>query len=56
MRYLRRVSKYQKSIKLFDLTSLVNMVDLIGISVKSLKIDIRWSLEKIFTELICMNP
>ena len=35
---------------------MISMIDLVTISMKTLRIDSVWSLEKEFTELILMNP
>ena len=56
MRYSRRISNYPERITLSNLTHMMSMVDPIAISVETLKIDIRCSLEKEFTKLIRMNP
>ena len=56
MGYSRRISKYLKRITLSDLTHKMSMVDPLAISVETPMIDNRCSLEKEFTELICMNP
>ena len=49
---MRKTSNYFEIITLFDPT---NIVDLIAIGVETLKIDSGCSLDKEFTELICMN-
>ena len=47
---------YPKRIVLSNPTHMMNMVDLVAIGVKTLRIDSGCSLEKDFTELIRMNP
>ena len=49
-------SNYQERISLSNPTHIMSMVDLIGINVKTLRIDSGCSLEKEFIELIYMNP
>ena len=56
MGYSRRTSNYPERITLSNPTHMMNMVDLIAIGVETLRIDSGCSLEKEFTELICMNP
>ena len=56
MGYSRRTSNYPKRIALSNPSHMMSMVDLIAISVETLRIDSGCSLEKEFTELICMNP
>ena len=56
MRYLRRILNYPKKILLSNSTHMISMVNLIAIGEEPLRIDNRCSLEKEFTELICMNP
>ena len=56
MGYLRRTSNYPKRITLSDLTHMMSMTDLVAIGVETPRIDSGCSLEKEFTELICMNP
>ena len=55
MGYSRRTSNYFERMTLFDLTNWISMVDIVAISVKTLKIDNRCSFEKEFTKLIHMN-
>ena len=55
MRYWRRTSNYPKRISLFDLTHMISIADLVAIGVEIPLIDNECSLEKEFTELICMN-
>ena len=54
--YSRRTSNYLERIALSIPTHMMSMTDPIAISVETLRIDSGWSLEKEFTELICMNP
>ena len=56
MGYLRRTSNSLERIKLFDLTHMMSIVDLVAIVVETLRINSRCSLEKEFTELIHINP
>ena len=56
MGYLRRTSNYLKRITLCNTTHMMNIADPIAISVEILRIDSGCSLEKEFSELICMNP
>ena len=56
MGYSRRTSNYSERITLSNPTHIMSMADPIAISVETLMIDNRCSLEKEFTELICMNP
>ena len=56
MDYSRRTLNYLKRIALYDPTNMMNMVDLVTINVKTLRIESVCSLEKEFTELIYMNP
>ena len=56
MGYLRRTSNYPERIALSDLTHMMSMVDPVAIGVETPRIDSRCSLEKEFTELICMSP
>ena len=56
MRYSRRTLNYPKRISLSDLTHMMSMADHVAVSVETLKMDSGCSLEKEFTELICMNP
>ena len=55
MGYSRETSSYLKRITLFDPNHMMSMVDHVAISVETLRIDSRCSLEKEFTELIHMN-
>ena len=56
MGYSRRASNYPKRIALYNPTHMMSMADPIAISVDTLRIDSGCSLEKEFTELICMIP
>ena len=56
MGYLIRASNYPKRITLFDLTHITPMANPLAIGVETLRIDSGCSMEKEFTELICMNP
>ena len=56
MGYSRRTSSYPERITLFDLTHMMSIADLVAIVVETLKRDSGCSLDKEFTELICMNP
>ena len=57
MRYSTRASNYLERITLlFDPTHVMSMANLVAISVETPMIDSGGSLEKEFTELICMNP
>ena len=56
MGYSRRTLNYPERITLFDLTYMMSVADPMDISVETPRIDSRCSLEKEFTELICMNP
>ena len=56
MGYSRRTSNYQERITLSNTTHIMSMADPIAIGVETLRIDSGCSLEKEFTELICMNP
>ena len=56
MGYLRRTSNYSERIPLSNSTHMMSMSDLVAIGVETLMIDNVYSLEKEFTELICMNP
>ena len=49
-------SNYPERISLSNLTHMMSMADLVAIGVEKPRIDIGCSLEKEFTELICMNP
>ena len=55
MGYSRRISNYPERITLSDLTNMMSMTDLVAIGVETPRIDSECSLEKEFTELICMN-
>ena len=56
MGYSRRTSNYLERIALSNPTHMMSMSDPIAIGVETLRIDSGCSLEKEFTELICMNP
>ena len=56
MGYSRRTSNYAERITLSNLSHMMSMADPIAIGVETLRIDSGRSLEKEFTELICMNP
>ena len=56
MGYSRRTSNYPKRIALSDMTHMMSMADLVAIGVETPRIDSGCSLEKEFSELICMNP
>ena len=56
MGYSRRTSNYPERIALSNTTHTMSMADPIAIGVETLRIDSGCSLEKEFTELICMNP
>ena len=56
MGYLRGTSNYLERIVLYNPTHMMIMVDILVIGVETLRIDSGCSLEKEFTELICMNP
>ena len=56
MGYSRRTSSYPERITLSKLSHMMSMVNPIAIGVETLRIDSGCSLEKEFTELICMNP
>ena len=55
MGHSRRILYYPEKIALYDLTHMMSMTDLVVISVETLKIYSRFSLEKEFNELICIN-
>ena len=55
MGYLRRTSNYPERITLFNPTHMMSMADPITLGVEIIRIDSGCSLEKEFTELICMN-
>ena len=56
MGYLIRTSNYPERIVLSNPTHMMRMADPITIVVETLRIDSGCSLDKEFTELICMNP
>ena len=56
MGYSRRTSNYPERIALSDLTHMMSMADPVAIRIETPRIDSGCSLEKEFTELICMNP
>ena len=56
MGYSRGTSNYLEKITLYDPTHMISMADLVAIGVETLRIDSGCSLEKEFTELICINP
>ena len=56
MGYSRRTLNYPETMTLSNPTHMMSMADPIAISVETLRIDNGCSLEKEFTELICMNP
>ena len=56
MGHSRRTSNYPERIALSNPTHMMSMADPITIGVETLRIDSGCSLEKEFTELICMNP
>ena len=56
MRYSRRTSNCLERITLSNPNHMMSMADLIAISMKTLKINNEYSLEKEFTELIHINP
>ena len=49
-------SNYPKRISLSNSTDMMSMTDILAICVETLRIDSGYSLEKEFSELICMNP
>ena len=55
MRYSRRTSNYRETIALSDLTLVMSIADHVAIGVERPRIESGYSLEKEFTELICMN-
>ena len=55
MTYSRKTSHYLERILLSYPTHMMNMIDLIAIGVKTLRMDSGYSLEKEFVELILMN-
>ena len=56
MGYSIRTSNYPERIALSYLTHMMSMADPVAIGVETPRIDSGCSLEKEFTELICMNP
>ena len=56
MGYLRRTSNYLERITLSNPTNMMSMVEPVAITMETLRIDSGCSLDKEFTELICMNP
>ena len=56
MGYSRRTSNYPKIIALYNPTHMMGMANHVAISMDTLRIDSGCSLEKEFTEMICMNP
>ena len=52
----RGILNYLERITLSDPTHMLSMADYVAIDVETLRIDSGRSLEKEFTELICMNP
>ena len=54
--YSRRTSNYPERIALSNPSHMMSIADPIAIGVETLRIDSECSLEKEFTELICMNP
>ena len=56
MGYSRRTSNYPERIALSNPSHMMSMDDPITIGVETLRIYSGCSLEKEFTELICMNP
>ena len=56
MRHSRRTSIYLERIVLSNPTDMMSIVNLVAISMETLRIDIGFSLEKESTELICINP
>ena len=52
----RRTSNYPEIIALANPSHMMSMADPIAIGVKTLRINSGCSLEKEFTELICVNP
>ena len=55
MRYSKKTINYPKRIKLFDLTHMISMTNLVAINAETPMIDSGCSLEKAFTALICIN-
>ena len=56
MGYSRRTSNYLERITLFDPNHMMSIVYIIAIGVETTRINSACSLEKEFTELICVNP
>ena len=56
MGYSKRTSNYPERIALSNQTHMMSMIDPIAIGVGTPRIGNRCSLEKKFTELVCMNP
>ena len=56
MGYSRRTSNYLERIALSNPNHMMSMADPIAIGVETIRIDSGCSLEKEFTELICINP
>ena len=56
MGYSKRTSNCPERITLSDLTHMMSVTDLVAIGAETPRIDKGCSLEKEFTELICMNP
>ena len=56
MGYSRRTLNYPERIALSNPTHIMSMADPSAIGVEILRIDSECSLEKEFTELVCMNP
>ena len=56
MGYLRRTSNYLERITLSNETHMMIVADLIATGVETLKIDSGCSLDKEFSEMICMHP
>ena len=56
MRYSGRTSNYLERITIYDLTHMMSMANPVTTGVETLKIGNGYSLEKKFSELICMNP
>ena len=54
--YSISISNYLKRITLFDLTHMMSMTNIVAIGMKILRIDSECYLEKVFIELISMNP
>ena len=50
--YLKRILRCLEKITSFDPTHIMSMIDLVVISVKTLRIDHEYSLEKEFAQLI----